>query len=85
VAYDENGFGSVDNNAGNGIVVLASVAQVGLSVTNNGGNGVLIRQLAFATVDDGFDFSGNGGGYAVKCEDPVTSVANFLPCNTPSP
>jgi hypothetical protein len=82
---DESGFGSVDNNAGDGIVVRASVAQVGVNLTNNGGNGVFIRQLAFATVLDGFDFSGNGGGYVVKCEDPVTSVSTGVPCGTPSP
>jgi hypothetical protein len=82
---DSNGFGSVDSNAGDGIVVRASVAQVGVNVANNGGNGVFIRQLAFATVIDGFDFSGNGGGFAVNCEDPVTSVSQGVPCGTPSP
>ena len=82
---DETGFGSVDNNAGDGIVVRSSNAQVALNVVDNGGNGVFIRQLAFATVFDGFDFSGNGGGFAVKCEDPVTSVSQGVPCNTPSP
>ena len=81
----ENGFGSVDSNAGDGIVVRASVAQVGVDLTNNGGNGVFIRQLAFATVFDGFNFSGNGGGFVVKCEDPVTSVSQGVPCGTPSP
>ena len=80
-----NGLGSVDSNAGDGVVVRASVAQVGVNVANNGGNGVFIRQLAFATVFDGLDFSGNGGGFAVKCEDPVTSVSQGVPCNTPSP
>ena len=82
---DENGFGSVDNNVGDGIVVLASVAQVALALVNNGGNGVFIRQLAFATVIGGFDFSGNGGGFVVSCEDPVTSVSQGVPCGTPSP
>ena len=90
----DNGFGSVDSNAGDGIVVRASVAQVGVDLTNNGGNGVFIRQLAFATVLDGFifngqfvgfNFSGNGGGFVVKCEDPVTSVSQGVPCGTPSP
>jgi hypothetical protein len=82
---DENGFGSVDSNAGDGIVVRSSNAQVAVDLTNNGGNGVFLRQLAFAQVVDGFDFSGNGGGFVVKCEDPVTSVSQGVPCGTPSP
>ncbi len=82
---DDSGFGSVDSNAGDGIVVRASTAQVGEALTNNGGNGVFIRQLAFATIIDGFDFSGNGGGFVVKCEDPVTSVSTGVACGTPSP
>jgi hypothetical protein len=80
----DNGFASVDSNTGDGIVVLAAVAQVlGVSVTNNGGNGVFLRQLAFATVIG--TFSGNGGGFAVKCLDPVTSVSQGVACGTPSP
>ena len=82
---DDSGFGSVDSNAGDGIVVRAAFAQVGLALTNNGGNGVFIRQLAFATIIDGFNFSGNGGGFVVKCEDPVTSVSQGVACGTPSP
>jgi hypothetical protein len=82
---DENGFGSVDNNASDGIMVLASSAQVGVAVTNNGGNGVFLRQLAFAQVNDGFNLSGNAGGFEVKCLDPVTSVSQGVACGTPSP
>jgi hypothetical protein len=80
-----SGFGSVDGNAGDGIVVLASTAQVGVDLTNNGGNGVFIRKLAFALVAPGFNISGYGGGFVVKCEDPVTSVSFGVACGTPSP
>jgi hypothetical protein len=73
-----DGFGSVDSNAGDGIVVKASVAQVGVAVANNGGNGVFLRKLAFATIFA--TFSGNAG-FAVKCEDPVTSVPEGAACN----
>jgi hypothetical protein len=76
-----DGLASVDSNAGDGIQVLAAVAQVGVAVTNNGGSGVFLRQLAFATVVG--TFSGNGTGLAVKCQDPVTSVSPQIACGTP--
>jgi hypothetical protein len=82
---DGDGFGSVDSNAGDGIVVQASVAQIGVALAGNAGNGVFIRQLAYALVIDGFDFAGNGGGFVVKCQDPVTSVSAGVACGTPSP
>ena len=81
----DNGFGSVDGNSADGIMVLASSAQVGVALNNNGGNGVFLRQLAFAQVNDGFNFSGNAGGFVVKCLDPVTSVSQGVSCGTPSP
>jgi hypothetical protein len=74
-----DGFGSVDSNTGDGIIVKASVAQVGVVVAGNGGNGVFIRKLAFATIFA--TFSGNGG-FGVECEDPVTSVSEGAACNT---
>jgi len=74
-----DGFGSVDGNVGDGIIVKASVAQVGVTVAGNGGNGVFIRKLAFATVFA----TPVGNGYQLKCEDPVTSVSEGVACNTP--